>query len=67
MAASQLIDGDNRKLWAVCPQPDGQVADPEWFQSREAALAFKDQILFPASMDGALLPSPAPCLCPMKG
>jgi hypothetical protein len=58
MPAPPLIDGINPKLWAVCPKPDGQTSRPELFQSHDAALAYKDEILFPATMDGALLPSP---------
>lgn len=58
MAAPQLIDGDDQKLWAVCRQPDGQVSEPAWSHTFAAASAYKDEILVPATIHGALLPSP---------
>ena len=58
MTPPQLIEGYDQKRWAVCPQPNEPTSVPMWFWNDDAASAYKNQVLFPATIHGALLPSP---------
>jgi hypothetical protein len=51
-------EGDDKKSWAVCPVHGDSSLQPVYFPTYQAALAYKDEILIPATIDGALLPSP---------
>ena len=56
MVPTKLIDGYNEKRWAVCPRPTESTSVPEWFPSEEAASSYRDEVLVPAVIGGALLP-----------